>query len=97
MRSNSFSWSSTVEHRRQDETGRIVAEAGRAERLRHGRHEAAGDVGVARRERRDLVAAPDELDDELVDDALGAAVHLGWDALDGRGDLGDSQGSLSLR
>ena len=81
------------QHRREDESGRIVAEARRAERLGHGRDEAAGDVRVARGERRDVVAAADELDDEFVDDALRAAVHLGRDALDRRGDLGDSQGS----
>ena len=56
---------------------RIAAEARRAQRLGHGRDEAAGDVGVAGGERRDLVAAAVELDDELVDDALGAAVRAG--------------------
>ncbi len=93
MRSNSSCVVEDRQHRRQDEPARIVAKAGRAERLRHGRDEAAGHVGVARRERRDLVTTADELDDELVDDALGAAVHLGRDALDRRSDLGDSQGS----
>ena len=82
-----------VDHRREHVAAGIATETVRAQRLGHCRHETTRHLGIARSERRDLVAAPDKLDDQLVDDALGSTVARGRDALDRRGDLGDSQGS----
>ena len=50
-----------------------------------------GHLRVAAGEGRDLVAAPVELLDELVDDALGPAIRTRRDALHRRRDLGDAK------
>ena len=80
-----------LHHRREEVTARVTPEALGAKRLGDRRHESPRNRRVARGERRHLVAAPDELGNELVDDALGAAVRVRRDALDGRRDLGDAQ------
>jgi hypothetical protein len=84
-------------HRRQEVAHRVVLEVRGTEGHRHGRHVPAGDVGIAGGERRHVVAATHELDDQLVHDALGATVALGRNALEGRRNLGDSQRPIHRR
>ena len=61
-------------HRREHVRQRIAAVPDRSQRLGNGHDVAAGDLGVAAGERRDVVAATIQLHDQLVDDPLGAAV-----------------------
>ena len=82
------------EHRRQEVPDRVVLEVRGTKGDRDGRDEAARNFRVARRERRHVVAAPDELDDELVHDPLRAAVALGRDALERWGDLGNAKRAI---
>ena len=82
------------QHRRQEVAHRVVLEVGRPQGDGDRRDEAARHLGITRGEGRDVVAALDQLDDQLVHDALGAAVALGRNALERRGDLGDAQGAV---
>jgi hypothetical protein len=79
------------EHRVDDVAADVAPEPAGAERSRDRWRQAAGNVRVTGREGRHVVASPDQLGDELVDDAFGAAVALGWDALDRRCHLGDTE------
>ena len=79
--------------RRGEPAAGVALDPRRSERLLDGRHEPARDVGVAAREDGDVVAAPDELGRQLVDDPLGPAVRRRRHALQRRGDLRDAQGS----
>ena len=78
-------------HRREEVRERLAGVPDRAQRLGDGGDVSAGDLRVAAGEGRDLVAAAIELDDELVDDPLGAAVGAGRHPLEGRCDLGDAE------
>jgi hypothetical protein len=79
------------QHRRQEVAHRVVGELGRPKRDGDRRHVSPRHLRVARGERRHVVPPPDELDDQLVHDALGPAVAVGRDALQRRRYLRDPQ------
>ena len=79
------------EGRGQEVAHRIVLEVRRTQRDGNGRHVMAGHLRVARRECRYLVAASNQLHDQLIHDSLGPAIPLGRDAFERRGDLGDAK------
>ncbi len=77
--------------RGQEIAHRVVLEVRRSQRNGNRGHVIAGHLRVTRSERRDLVAAPNQLDDELVHDSLGAAIPLGRNTFERRGDLGNAK------
>ena len=78
-------------HRREHVGHRLADVSLGAERALHGRDQAARDIRVAARERRDLVATAVELGHQLEDDPLGATVREGRDTLERRSDVGDAK------
>ena len=97
MRSKSSALSRTACIVVEEVAHRVVLEVRGTKGDRDGRDVTAGDVGVARRERRHVVAASYELDDQLVHDPLSAAVALGRDALERWGDLGNAKWAIHRR
>ena len=84
-------------HGQLEPRGGVPQVAGRAEGLGDRGDEPPRHDRVAGREGRHLVAAPVELVDEAVDDALGPAVGERRDALQRRSDLGDAKGTGHAR
>jgi hypothetical protein len=82
MMSNSPAWIEDLLDRQVEPGRRVAAVAGRPERLLDGRHERAG-TSESPLAKRHLMAAPVELLDELVDDALRPAIRTRRDTLHG--------------